>query len=234
MSENTLFSLGNVIKKEDLISVDFNTSCQSLVLESEQPYPGYHGITLPKSAPDSLYLVAKSAVSDDTIIRTIQEIKSEQTIQFDGAPGTIKLSNTFKASVIRIKNARYEEIPQLVQTFIDKGFEFRKYKKINSFISLINIRKYFKIKEIISNIYHDIENEAYYYLQIPKLIEWDNFEKITQYIKYNVEENNFDAALCSMYNENGLIDFVRIYDEKFKVEKLIFILKKYNDALKQL
>ncbi len=230
MSANTLFSIGNIIKKESLISIDFQNECKSLVLESNQPYPGYHGVTLPKSKPDSLYLVTKTRYSDEKIIRAIQKIKKESSITFDAAPGSIELNNLHEAD-IRIKRATYEQVPQLLDRFIYHGIEFAKYRKVNNYQSLISIRKYFKIEEIAENIFHDWENNTFYYLTIPFLPEWVAFEEMTKQIKYNIEENNFDAALCSMYNQEGLIDFVRIYDEKFSMDKMMFIRQKYLNTL---
>ncbi len=230
MLENVLLSIGSIIKKESLISIDFQTKCKSLILESEQPFPGYHGTTLPKSEPDSMYFVTKTHYSDEKIIRTIQQIKKEHRISFDGTPGTITLTNK-QETVIRIKQAKYNIAPQLSNLFVKHGFAFAKYRKIAAFNSIINIRKYFKIDKIFDNIYHDLQNKPMYYLQIPSLPEWTVFEEITKNIKYNIEDNNFDAALCSMYNEDGLIDFVRIYDENSQIEKMKYIHEKYLIAL---
>ena len=229
MSENTLFSIGNIIKKEKLISVDTLNKCKALVLEADQPYPGYHGLTLPKEKPDSLYFVIKSPVDDDTIIRAIQKVKQQNNPGFDGAPGTVTITNQ-ENKVIRIKNLHYNDISGLIEQFQKQGFEFAKYKKFDSFESLIKVRKFFKTKEIVDNVYHDLDNPKFFYLQVPVLPGWDNFEEITKKIKYNVEDNNFDAALCSMYNEKGLIDFVRIFDENFKMGKILYIREKYLEA----
>ncbi len=233
MSENILFSIGSIIKKENLISVDTLGKCNTLVLESAHPFPGYHGVTLPKERPDSLYFVLKTAVNDDTVIRAIQKVKQKECPRFDGAPGTVTMNNK-QYGVIRIKYINYNEIKQLIDLFREQDFEFVKYKKTDAFPSLIKVKKFFKTKEIVENIYHDLDNPNFYYLTIPLLPDWDTFEEMTMNIKYNVEDNNFDAALCSMYNDKGLIDFVRIYDENFKMGKTLFIREKYLEAIKKL
>ena len=233
MSENILFSIGNIIKKEKLISVDTLSKCKTLVLEADQPYPGYHGLTLPKEKPDSLYFVLKSPVEDDAIIRAIQKVKQQESPDFDGAPGTVTINNQ-EAGVIRIKDLHYNDIAGLIGQFQKQGFEFAKYRKIDSFDSLIKVRKFFKTKEIVDHVYHDLDNPNFYYLQVPAIPVWDTFEEITKQIKFNVEDNNFDAALCSMYNEKGLIDFVRIFDENFKMGKILYIREKYLEALKKI
>ncbi len=231
MKENTLNSIGRIIKKESLISIDFQTKCNSLILESSQPFPGYHGITLPPDKPLSLYLVLKSKHSDEEIIRAIQNIKKNTGFTaFDGAPGSIEI-NGKEETVIRIKNAGYNDIPSLPGKFANLGFKFAKYKKIPAFDTLINIRKYFKIKQTEDDIFSDLTDRNFHYIRVPYLPNWDKFEEITKKIKYNVDDNNFDAALCSMYDETGLIDFVRIFDENYDKNKMSFIKNKYLEAL---
>ena len=71
-----------------------------------------------------------------------------------------------------------------------------------------------------------------YYIKIPNQIRWNTFEKITNSIKHNIDDKNFDAALTTMYDESGICDFVRIYDEQCCNGKLIFIQDKYLEAIK--
>ncbi len=234
MQENKLTSIGKIIKKESLISVDFQQKCNSLVLESSRPFPGYHGIILPADKPLSLYLVLKSNRTDEEIIRAIQKIKKEKEfVSFDGAPGNIEI-NRKNETVIRIKDAEYADIPKLLDMFKDIGFRFAKYREMKAFDTLINIRKYFKIKYIEEGIYSDLTEENFNYIRIPFLPDWEMFESITKKIKYNIEDNNFDAALCSIYYDKGLMDFVRIFDENFDKNKITFIKNKYLDELSKL
>jgi hypothetical protein len=232
MDAQKFFSIGNITKKETLRLAEIPSRCQSLILESTEPYPGYHGTTIPdRLEPDSLFFVCKQEYTDDRIIRAIMAIKKSLAEHFDAAPGNLYLNNTF-TQIIRIKFLKYKDVPALAKAFTEQGIEFTKKRKINLFDTLINIRKHFSIEKSVEGIYHDLDIKEFSYLQIPKPIAWDSFEEMTQKIKYNVEENNFDAALCTMYDEHGILDFVRIYDQNFRLGKLIFIREKYLDYIK--
>jgi len=63
MSLRNIQTIGTVIKKEKLASVESATSSQALILESLQPFPGYHGTTIPDQLdPDSLFAVTLSLI----------------------------------------------------------------------------------------------------------------------------------------------------------------------------
>ena len=232
MTSQKFFSIGNITKKETLRLAEIPEQCQSLILESTEPYPGYHGTTVPdRLEPDSLFFVCKQNDDDDRIIRAIMEVKKKFSKKFDAAPGSLLLNNTL-THIIRIKFLNYRDVPDLAKAFMDQKIEFAKKRKINTFDTLIHIRKHFSIEKSVEGIYHDLDTKEYSYLSIPRAIDWDDFEEITKKIKYNVEDNNFDAALCHMYDEQGILDFVRIYDQNFKLGKLIFIREKYLDFIK--
>jgi hypothetical protein len=219
MEHTYLKSIGTIIKKENLASVEHETNSNALVIESLYPFPGYHGTTVPDSTdPRSLFLVTDQIYHNDTIIRAIQKVKKHFTHNFDGTPGKIDLFNT-PAGVIRIKFLPYEHVGSLVSMLEKEGLSFMKHRKVQEYSSIIKITKYWK---------------NMYYLLIPILLDWKAFEKITMSIKHNIDDNNFDAALTTMYDENGLLDFVRIYDEQSCQGKLIFILGKYLEAIKYL
>ncbi|MBS4061189.1 MAG: hypothetical protein KG029_12390 [Bacteroidetes bacterium] len=234
MEHKILKSFGVIAKKENLASVEHDTKTNALVLESLFPFPGYNGTTVPdKTDPRSLFLVTDVIYSDDKIIRAVQQIKKTFPHHFDGAPGQIDLYNK-PAGAIRLKYLSYEKVGSLVAAFEDQGIVFIKDKKVAEYTSIIKISKYFQIENNSEGIYSDMNWKGMYYLQIPIKLRWDNFEKITMSIKHNIDDNNFDAALTIMYDEEGVIDFVRIYDEQSCHGKLMFIRGKYLEAIKYL
>jgi hypothetical protein len=105
---------------------------------------------------------------------------------------------------------------------------------VRSFETLIDIRKFFRLKETIDGIYEDLEQENTSYIELPIQLTWNQFEKITMSIKYNMEDRNFDAAQSSVYTEKGLMDFVRIYDQESCQGKLIHIKEKYLAAVEKI
>ncbi len=234
MEQTTIQSIGAITKKENLASVEDDTKCNALVLESLFPFPGYHGTTVPdRTDPKSLFLVTKHRYGDDSIIRAIKQVKTSFPHRFDGAPGGITLFNE-PAWVIRIKDLHYSHVGELVKAFEHQGIEFRHEEKVSKYSSLIKITKYFRLKPVSEGIYNDADWKEMYYLQMPLKLDWEVFEQISMSIKHNVEDNNYDAALTHMYDRYGVLDFVRIYDEQSCQGKLLFIYEKYLEAIKYL
>ena len=231
MTKEMFHSIGSITKKEILRIAELPENCKALILESVEPFPGYHGSTVPHNLEaDSLFFVAKQSYSDDKIIRAIMKIKENFAFGFDAAPGNIYLNNT-QVNIIRIKFLKYRQASELVAAFQGQGIELMKRRKIGAYESLINIRKHFSMEKSVEGIYHDLDTKEFSYLQIPQPIEWNAFEEITKQIKYNIEDNNFDSALCYMYDAKGILDFIRIYDKNFRLGKLIFIREKYLDFI---
>ncbi|MCK9291979.1 MAG: hypothetical protein WCR58_08665 [Bacteroidales bacterium] len=234
MEPSLLTSIGTITKKEKIATVENDIRSNTLVMESLFPFPGYHGTTVPdRTDPRSLFLVTDGDFSDDSIIRAVQKVKNEYPHYFDGTPGTIELFNV-TTKVVRIKYIAYEQVGELIQAFEQKGIKFQRSKKVPSFTSIIKLTKYFQINLNTDGIYNDANWKGMFYLNIPEELRWDDFEKMTISIKHNVEDKNYDAALTTMYSPQGVMDFVRIYDEQSCQGKLIFIREKYLEAIKYL
>lgn len=234
MSNRTYQTIGTIIKKEQLASVEHDTKSSALILESLMPFPGYHGTTVPdRLDPDSLFVVTKVMYNDERILRAIQAVRNVYPLKFDAAPGTVNLQNN-PVNVIRFKQMSYHAIAELIEHFKETGIEFLKAKKVAPYTSIIRIRRYFKMNEIHENIFHDASNSETFYIQVPIQMRWNTFEKITMQLKYNIEDNNFDAAQTSIFTEHGLLDLVRIYDQDSSPEKLKFILNNYLEAINKL
>jgi len=234
MEDIIIQSVGTIVKKEKLASVESQTNCKSLILESLLPYPGYHGTTIPdKLEPESLFVVTKKEYTDEVIIRSIQKVKNLTKITFDAVPGTIFLKNN-PVNIIRFKNLSYGLISEIVGLFIGVGIQFEKTKNIVAYETIIGIRKFFRLSKLSENIYEDMDAKEFFYLKVPELLEWDTFEEMTKNIKYNIGDIVFDAAQTSVYDVSGLVDFVRIYDKDRNVGKLASIRDSYLAAFGKL
>lgn len=234
MSERIIESLGTITKKERLASVESETHSNSFILENIKPYPGYHGNTVPDSLePDSMFAVTKLLYNDERIIRSIQAVKRVTDKTFDAAPGVASIQNETN-HFIRLKFLQYKQAGEIISEFVNAGIEFRRKRKMSPFETIIRVKKFFKLKEAMDGIYHDMADQNMFYLQIPAFLRWVTFEKITMSIKYNMEDKNFDAAQTSVYTEIGLMDFVRIYDKDSCQGKLMHIHEKYLEAISKL
>ncbi len=234
MKYSIIQSVGSIVKKEKLASVETETNSKVLILESLLPFPGYHGTTIPdKLEPESLFVVTKKDYNDETIIRSIQKVKKITKVTFDAVPGTIFLKNN-PVNIIRFKDLSYGLVSEVIEHFIDVGIEFEKSKNIPAYETIIKIRKFFKLSKLSDNIYEDMDVKEFFYLQIPELLGWDAFEDMTKNIKYNIGDVVFDAAQTSVYDASGLVDFVRIYDKDRNSDKLSSIRESYIKAINKL
>ena len=146
-------SVGTIVKQENLASVEHDTNCKALLLESLLPYPGYHGTTIPdRLEPDSLFAVTKTDHNNESIIRVIQKVKSNCDINFDAVPGTIMLDNS-PSRIIRIKGLPYAKAGDVIKLFEKYGIQFKKERKIAPYDSLIHIFKFFDMKKLSDGIY---------------------------------------------------------------------------------
>ena len=225
-------TIGNLEKKETLTTIGYD----DLVLESLYPFPGYHGTTIPdEDKPKSVFIMLKGQYSEESIIRGTQNIKKNTDIQFDASPGFVTLFNEM-SQCIRIKDIKsYEVIPDLLKLFKDENFSFQSGKKIEPYEGRIRIFKYFLLDPITNCTLQDAEVAAMKYFQLPRKLEWQEFEEMTLAIKRNMEDANFDAALATIYRKEGMIDYIRIYEDvDCTIEKLNQIRKKYSQEIKKL
>ncbi len=234
MSKRVIETPGMVTKKERVALVENETHCNYLVLESLSPFPGYHGTTVPdRLEPESLFAVTRLMHNDERIIRGVQAVKRQTDIIFDGVPGTLDIQHQ-PAHFIRLKSVKYEDLGNLLNLFKENGIEFKRRKKLSPFTSIIKVRKFFRMKEISKDIFTDMDNECMFYLRLPVMLRWNTFEKITNKIKYNLDDRNYDAALTNVYGQEGIIDFVRIFDREAIDSKLKHIHEKYLEAVSKL
>jgi hypothetical protein len=226
-----LETIGTIEKKEMLGPVGY----KELVLEAFHPFPGYHGTTVPDNVtPNPLFAITRSKYTEEKIIRVIQKIKIDHQFTFDGSPGMVTLYNMLNPC-IRFKDlATYEEVPAILKAFESEGLEFMSNRKIEPFTGIIKVKKYFLIEIISDFLFKDAEDANMYYFSIPIQLRFNQFEKITIELKHNIEDPNFDAALGTIYRKSGVIDIIRIYDDKCTPEKLLLIRTKYLQAINNL
>lgn len=224
-------TVGTITKKENLAIFECETN-KALVLESLKPYPGYNGTTVPEDThPGGMFLVTNENYSGEKIIRATMSVKKKTSIAFDAAPARITLFNTM-SPCIRINDLQTcRQVEEMVKLYQECGIEFKKIKKIEPFDGIIVVRKYFRLEEVEKAFYNDLDEHSMVYFEIPGLITWDEFEKITLGIKPNVEYNNFDAAMGVFFTPKGVIDIVRIYHNAINLTEIKNLRAKYLEEI---
>ena len=234
MNEKTIVeTIGAVAKEEKLITLTENIMPYTLVLETAEPYPGYHGANLPAdTSPVSVFLITQKKYSTVKILRTATHISKYFDHNFDADPGVICIGNNLQYC-IRIRGLdNYRLIGNLQESFNAEGIKFAKTRNISA-TAIIKIKKHFIIEEIEEGIYKDLEDHSMFYIRMPKQINWKVFAKITGIIKNNIDNANYDAALAVIYTKN-MLDVVRIYARDISMEKLRFLKLKYCEEIMKL
>ena len=73
------------------------------------------------------------------------------------------------------------------------------------------------------------------YFQVPLKLSWEEFEEMTIHVKRNIDDQNWDAALATIYRKTGIEDHIRIYnDHNSDMSALNQIRKKYVQEIKKL
>ena len=232
MSQKILLeTLGTIEKKEMLGPVGYN----ELVLEAFHPLPGYHGTTVPdQGVPKSLLAITRSRYTEEKVIRVTQKIKADHNFKFDGTPVMVTLYNMLNPCIRFKELTSYKDLPPILKAYEEEGIEFMSNRNIEPFTGIIKVKKYFLIEAISDNAFKDAENPDMYYFRIPAQLRFNQFEKITVDIKRNMENPNFDAALGTIYRKEGIIDLIRVYDDKCNLERLDMIRSKYIQAINSL
>jgi len=224
---------GYIKKRETLTSIEGNIASNTCVLESLQPFPGYHGKNLPdESEPRSLFLLITNNYSFEDIARMTKKIDRDFPYDFNASIGTIYIQPyTYKC--IRIKYlASFSLLPDMQEMFIREGVKFLKYKSIED-KAIIVVNKNFLVEEQEPGIYRDLEDKSKSYIELPEKLDWETFSDFTFHIKNNLLDNNFDAALGVFYRIAGITDMVRVYDRDNGVEKMKTLKSRYEEEVRK-
>jgi hypothetical protein len=228
-NSNIIQTLGGVAKEESLVTLSDHIMPNSFVLETLEPFPGYHGDLPTDSKPISVFLITKVKYSTEKILRIAYNIKKYFGHPFDAVPGTICMQNVI-FPCIRIRDLdNYELIGDLQKCFFSEGIVFAKKRNIKS-EAIIKLKKHFSIQEIADGIYKDIDDRSMFYLRINHQLSWQLFMQITQKIRNNIDLSNFDAGLAAIYTKD-ILDVVRIFSNDISVDKLMILKEKYKQEI---
>jgi len=233
MSEKiTIETFGNITKEENIVSLENNIRKGTLVLEQIESYPGYHHESPENKEIGHIFLVLETPVEVMDLMRMSKKIERLFERKFDAVVGNLIFDNK-NFPCIRVRNLQdYNEIEELQSWFFDAGLRFARNRKVNT-KAIIKLKKPFYIEEIQPDIYHDLNDPKHWYLRVENETPWNLFKKITQMVKNNLSDLNFDAATAGIYRKFGFIDAVRLYTTENDTQKLAKILETYNMVCKK-
>lgn len=222
-------TLGGLAKEEKLKTLTEHIMPNTFVLETEEPFPGYHGANLPTdSKPISAFLITRTKYSPEKILRIAHIIKKYFAHHFDAVPGKICMQNEI-LPCIRVRGFNsYELIGALQKCFFSEGIEFSKKRNISA-DAVIQLKKHFTIEEIEDEIFRDLDEHSTYYLRIQKQMSWQLFLKVTQIVRNNTSAN-YDGALAAIYTRE-ILDVVRVFSPGITIETLKKLKQRYCQEL---
>lgn len=234
MEQNKRFEVfGTLSKNETVFTIDHKIIPGTLVFEALRPFPGYYYDTPLSAKPVYLYLALQEQYTLVDLIRASQKVQAQFSAPFDAGKGFLELFDE-KYNVLRVRHLRdYDLLEKLQQAFSANGIHFmHKSKKIKNEAVKIRIIKFFSLEEIDENIFLDTREKYHAYIRIPRFMNWPEFDDVTNRVKYNWVESNFDAAKASFYYDGKLHEVVRIYSNKIGPAYLKELQKLYVDKIK--
>lgn len=227
-------SLGFVIKKETLCLLASEHKYNELILEDLDPYPGFYDhfhipVNEEEKKPRSIFAVTKDLSFEqmNDFIRMTSNIRKSFDKRFDSVMGRLTFQNGL-VTCIRIYMDDYNSLPALIEAYRQQGIEFLQTRNVKPYSSVINIWKYMLLEEIVPGIYRDTELKDTYYFKVSRYVSWPKFEVITANVRNNNNHKVYDAAQSGYYSHDGIIEMVRIYDQKATLDNLIFLKEKYE------
>ncbi len=227
---------GNLLKQENLHTLDDQILPNTFVLEAPEPFPGfynYYSDRPTESKPLYVYLVVRRLYTIEEVTRATQNIRRYFPTGFHAAPGVVHIFNK-EFDVIRIRHLEdYNQISELQECYIDEGIELRKKPSVKpSGTAIIRIKKFFILEEKHPGVLFDMTEKDHGYFIISKQLTWKYFADLTKKVKYNWEQSMFDAAIGHLHVNFGIQDMIRIYNPKMELEYLMNVRKMYLDRLK--
>ncbi|MDO9138080.1 MAG: hypothetical protein Q7U21_09665 [Lutibacter sp.] len=223
--------IGKIIIQEKIDTIDENKLPNTFVINVPDPYKNYYGRFTEIVKPVSIIFVTKTPNSFEKILRVTKKINEKYHLNLDGAKCEVTM-NSRKLDGVRVKGInRFHEIGQIQQYYKDEGYDFAKSEKFKSTEALIRINRFFNVDEVEKGIYHSHDEDEVYYIEVPRYMTWDEFKKLTQEIKHNISDANYDIAKGIFYVNHGITEILRVVKPKASLELLKTIQQKYIEKL---
>lgn len=231
--KNDIEVFGTIHKRETVFTIDDKVEPGTLVFEALEPFPGYYHETPFDTKPIYMYIALQEHYPLENIIRATERVEKVFDEKFDAGKGFLQIYNT-SYNVLRVRHLnRYDLIGTLQKAYSDNGIHFsNKNKKSLKEKAQIKVVKFFNLKEIDEGIYLDNKEQFHAYIELPEFCEWDDFNDLSNRVKYNWQESKFDAAMGSFYYKGRLREFVRIYSNKISIGYLQKLKKLYIEKMK--
>lgn len=215
---------GKLLKREILQVLTSNDYQGSLVLDAPEPFPGcfsYYSDVPVEQIPLFVYLVLDKDYGLESILRASMQVRQDLGIAFSASHAQISIAGKEYFS-IRIKHIEnYQLLPQMLKAYKEAGLCFKTPTRTEQGgEAYITVTNFFHVTEQENKLYIGKSNQDYGYFQLPKYLDWDDFEALVKEVKNNYHDTYFDVALVQMYEQEEVKDMIRVYHPKMNIELL--------------
>lgn len=223
MNNITYSGLTCISRSYNLKRLDFDKNCKHLILHSGNA-KGYYsrGNFLhdqKKSQDFHLFLIVKKGSScfQDVVIREGIKIARDFKCEIHLSPGQINFENK-PTLAIRFRPTEIEHLDTVVKALTKHNIKFVKDKKIEPFQSTIFYKRYIEFKQLQDGVFQDNNIDSRYFIQMPGLISYEEFEKMMNKIKNTTKFKMFDYFLAQLYHKDKMIDFAGVYSKNCQID----------------
>ena len=226
--------IGKLTLQENVSPLERNKIPNTFVVNIPNPLASYYGRFTSIEKPHSILFITKDPVSFEKILRATKKINEENDLNIRAAKCELTIGKK-KYSGILLKNIqRYSHIENIQRIFQNEGFEYSKNVKLKENTNaMIRVNKFFNLIKIEDGIYQSAYNPNRYYMIIPRDLSWEEFRNVTFDIKNNVYVTSYDVAKGIFYDNNGIIEMVRIVKPDINIDMVKTVREKYLERLGQ-
>jgi hypothetical protein len=225
-------TVGSLIKIDEVVTVEHNILPNSLVLETVEPYPDYHGSEPGNDKPNLIFLVTQEEYEIEYFMRINNRVKNHLNFPLDATPSILKIY-TEVYNGIRIRGLKnFSQIKQIQEIYASEGLKLAKKKTIKA-PAYIHLKKSYILDKYDDGVYKDLLEPMMWYFSIPVKLDWVLLKTATQQVKNNIENTNFDVAFGWLFTD-GITDIIRIYAGNFNLDDIKILRSKYLEELHKL
>lgn len=224
--------IGKMIIQENIDTVDENKIPKTFVINVPDPYKSYYNrFSDFVSKPNSVIFVTKEPNSFERILRSTRKINKRYNMDLNGGKCEIAIADR-KLNGIRVRGIQsYSEIEKIQEYYRADGFEFSKSEKFKNTDSLIRVNRFFCISKMAEGIFRSNTEDDVFYVEVPKLMTWEEFRTYTFEVKNNISDRNYDIAKGIFYINGGIMEMMRIVKPNISIDLLRTIQQKYIEKL---
>lgn len=224
---------GSLEKIEDFTILTQNIIPGTLVFESLSPFTGYYNENPHDyDNPLYLYMAVDKTYSVFDITRAFQNVRNELNFDLDAAKAFVAFNDKFY-NVIRLRHLNgYQDVIKIQEAFEKHGIKPHKsnlhQKDIHAHVTL---KKIFCLEKIADGLFLDRCEKNHAYLEMPRMIPFEELVQITQKVRNNWFESRFDAAMGYFLTSQKVFEIVRIYSDKLDMKYLEGLKRLYQQKI---